>query len=409
MTDGPLILLHQAQVDFLACEEPFAAFVGGIGSGKSFILCYDLLRRVKPGRLYMVIAPTYPMLRDATLRTFADLTRRLGIAVEWVRSESRVRLRRSGAEILFRSADNPETLRGPNLSGIAMDEASLFERDVYDVAIGRLRQGREMGWLRAVFTPKGLNHWSYDVFNTGKPDTALIRAKTVDNPFLPAGFVDKLVGQYGEHSRTARQELGGEFLSAEGADWPADYFDWDGFRFSDWPAELPLRVAFYDPAGVNTSKPGDYHALTLVGIDRDGHVWADAELWRGPDAPAAESVARVDRRCRRFEAEAVGVETNFSEYLIPLFEASLALENARRSGTRMLPPLPLKGVRNTLKKHERVRRELDPRLERRQVHVKRTVGGDLLAAQIRDFPTAEHDDGPDSLAGCLKLAGFLLR
>ncbi len=204
------ILLHPAQVEFLNHEEPFVAFAGGIGSGKSFILCYDMLRRARRGGLYMVIAPTFPMLRDATMRSFFDVTERAGVPVLFNRSEHRATLPKTGAEILFRSADDPERLRGPNLSGVGMDEASLMAREAYEISIGRLRQGGEVGFLRAAMTPKGRHHWTYQVFAGGRPDTALVRCRTSDNPFLPEAFADTIRRQYPDVM--ARQELEGEFI-----------------------------------------------------------------------------------------------------------------------------------------------------------------------------------------------------
>ena len=189
----PTVCLHPVQVDFLNCEKRFAAFCGGIGSGKTFILCYDLLKRIRPNRLYMVAAPSYPMLRDVTIRSFFDLTRRLGIQTSFNKSEHRVTFLKSGAEVLFRSADNPEMLRGPNLSGVWVDEASLMGDEVYKILIGRLRQGAETGVLRACFTPKGPNHWTFRTFNTKQPDTEIFRCATGDNPFLPSDFSWSLI------------------------------------------------------------------------------------------------------------------------------------------------------------------------------------------------------------------------
>jgi hypothetical protein len=64
------VQLHGAQRDFLRSEALYRAFCGGIGSGKSWAGSYDLIKRAKAGRLYMVVAPTYQMLSDSTLRSF---------------------------------------------------------------------------------------------------------------------------------------------------------------------------------------------------------------------------------------------------------------------------------------------------------------------------------------------------
>ena len=52
-----------------------------------------------------------------------------------------------------------------------MDEASLMDYDAFTIAIGRLREAGEQGWLSATFTPKGRQHWTCETFATGRPDT----------------------------------------------------------------------------------------------------------------------------------------------------------------------------------------------------------------------------------------------
>src|SRR5262249_32351590 len=130
------------------------------------------------------------MLSDSTFRMFLALAQELGIveAGDVKRSAPPSILLRTGAEVLFRSADEPDRLRGPNLSGIWLDEASLMPEDAFTVAIGRLREAGEQGWLTATFTPKGRLHWTFETFATGRPDTALFHPRTSHNPFLPEGF-----------------------------------------------------------------------------------------------------------------------------------------------------------------------------------------------------------------------------
>jgi predicted phage terminase large subunit-like protein len=198
---------------FRRSDAPYRGFVGGIGSGKSWVGALDLVRRAAPGRLYMVTAPTYPMLRDASLRSFLAHTDALGYLREFRRGVMTAVLG-NRAEVLFRTADDPDRLRGPNLSGVWMDEASICGQASYEVLIGRLREGGEQGGLSATFTPKGKTHWTYEVFGKGRPDTALFHARTDQNPFLPAGFADRLRLQY--PSELAAQELGGEFVTGGG-------------------------------------------------------------------------------------------------------------------------------------------------------------------------------------------------
>src|SRR5437870_10857683 len=104
------IRLYPAQQAFLRSDALFRAFCGGIGSGKSWAGSYDLIRRAKPGRLYLVVAPTFGMLSDSTFRSFLSLAQELGIVDpgEVKRSAPPSIRLRTGAEVLFRSADEPD-------------------------------------------------------------------------------------------------------------------------------------------------------------------------------------------------------------------------------------------------------------------------------------------------------------
>jgi predicted phage terminase large subunit-like protein len=206
--------LHAVQYAFRHSTALYRGYVGGRGSGKTFVGAYDLLRRAKPGRLYGVYAPSYPMMRDATQRTFLAQARRLSFLRE-LRKADGIAVLGNGAEVLFRSLDDPERARGPNLSGAWIDEASIVPQSAFDIIIASLREGGEQGWLSATFTPKGKQHWTFETFGLGKPDTALFRSKTHENPFLPPEFAHTLAQQY--TSQLAAQELSGEFIDLEGA------------------------------------------------------------------------------------------------------------------------------------------------------------------------------------------------
>ena len=213
MTDHKQILLYPKQREFIDAGSRLRGFVGGIGSGKSYIGAYDLFIRAKANRLYLVIAPTFSMLRDATFRSFREVGEQLGLldAVHRTEFSARIHTKDGGfAEVLFRSGDDPDHLRGPNISGIWMDEASLLVEDAYLIAIGRLREAGEMGWITATFTPKGRAHWTYKVFGTQRTDTTLVHATTNDNPFLHSDFYAETRSHYS--AGLASQELEGHFV-----------------------------------------------------------------------------------------------------------------------------------------------------------------------------------------------------
>jgi len=384
-TRRKVIRIHPAQAAFRQSNALYRAFVGGRGSGKSWVICYDLIRRAERGRTYMVAAPTYPMLFDSEFRTFRGIARDLDVIEDMKFSPPQVRLS-TGAEILFRSADDPERLRGPNLSGVVLMEASLMVRDAYDIAIACLREGGRQGWLSAGFTPKGWAHWTHEIFATGKPDTELFRAKTSQNPFNPPGFADTLRQQYDDGF--AAQELDGEFVDLEGAEWPVSYFG-PQVWFDDWlpSSEYLHTVIGFDPNRGREAKAGDYAALTVVRLDRHYQMWVDASLSNTGDIH--QHVGRGVALGREYPGSSMVVETNIgSELLIAEVE-----RQQRKSNTLF----PVMGYENRVPKLDRIRMKLGPYLARGRFRFRATRGGKMLVAQLQQFPNGEHDDGPDSL------------
>lgn len=269
--------LHAAQQDFLDSEAVYRGFVGGRGAGKSYIGALDLLLRTQDDRLYGVYAPTYGMLKDSSWRSLLMLGRQLRFVKAINLSDMRVTLG-NGAEIIFRSVDNPERARGPNLSGAWLDEASLMDREAYTIIIACLREKGQQGWLSATFTPRGRQHWTYEVFGTGKANTELFHARTADNPFLPASFEADLRAQYPD--QFARQELGGEFVTLQG-----NVFRREWFRVVEVAPEGLKWMRYWDLAA-SVRESADYCASVACALAADGTLYLRDMIrgrWEWPD------------------------------------------------------------------------------------------------------------------------------
>lgn len=392
--------LHREQARFCRSPSLFRGFVGGRGSGKSWVGGYDLLlRAMLLSGVYVATSPTYPKLNDEVIPTVRSIAERLGI---WRSRKFRASPRPSlvlpsGSVIRFRSTDEPDSLRGPNLSGFWMDEASLSDRQAYLIAIACLREKGRMGWLSATFTPKGRSHWTCDVFATGRPDTELFRAHTRENPFLPPNFADVISRQYGgDESLLSRQELGGEFVQLEGAEWPAEYFG-DDLWFVEWPRQLTVRVLALDPSKGQNARVNDYAAFVFLGVDPQGTLWCEADLLRGRGTDFLARTA-VDH-CRAWGPDLFGVEVNFNQQVF----CEMIESEARKQGL----PIPLVGIDNQAPKVVRIRR-LGPYLAQRKIRFADTPGTRLLVQQLAEFPEGAHDDGPDSLEMALRILLELL-
>ena len=257
---------NAGQRRFHASAAAFKCGLAGIGGGKSKALAVEslLLALANPGCSGIIAGPTHAMLVGSTMESFRDsLPRPEGcdrpwgspLVRDWSAREMCLTLaaagnrsRRGSARIRFRSAHDPEHLRGPNLAWFALDEAALCRRQAWEVLIGRVRvrDARRAAGI-AVTTPRGFD-WVYEEFAGGarregeapaepaKAESAreggsagaspslgasplrrcLIRWSTADNAGnLRPGFVEELRAAYPD--RLARQELDAAFESFHGA------------------------------------------------------------------------------------------------------------------------------------------------------------------------------------------------
>jgi phage terminase large subunit-like protein len=275
----------------------YKLFVGGVGSGKTRAGVVEALRQ-PPRSVGMVLAPTYPMLRDATLRTFMDLAQRAGVVRTWHKAEMTLELI-DGKVIMFRSADNPDRLRGPNLSWFWLDEAAMMLADAWLIMLGRLRLDPAKAW--ATTTPRG-NNWLAKLFAAGG-DYEIIRSSTRDNVYLPASFIAGLEQTYTQ--RMMRQEVEGEILEdVEGALWSYDLID--AARVSAAP-DLKRIVVAIDPA-VSAGEGSDETGIVVAGLGHNGHgyVLEDLSGRFSPDTWARRAVEAYHRH----KADRIVAEVN---------------------------------------------------------------------------------------------------
>lgn len=189
-------------------------------------------------------------------------------------------------EVLFRSADDPERLRGPNLSWAYVDEAALCHELTWPIVIGRLREGGKAGPCWLTTTPKGRN-WVWREFVKQRRDNyILFRARTADNPYLAPEFLTDLEAAY--TGDFARQELHGEFVAFEGL----VYEEFDRtIHVSEPSGEFSEIVAGVDWGYTNPA------VVLVVGLNGDRRVSIVEEFYQrrrriGEVVAAAQELAR---------------------------------------------------------------------------------------------------------------------
>lgn len=154
------------QAQFYNAEEKYSGFSGPVGTGKTMALCCRALIEAtnNPGRRGLIGAPTYPMLRDVTIRTMLELLDERGTPFDYMRGQHLLYLKRCRAEIVFRSLENYERLRGANLAWFGVDELTYCHEQAWQRLEARLRDPLANHLCAfAVWTPKGYD-WVYRRF-----------------------------------------------------------------------------------------------------------------------------------------------------------------------------------------------------------------------------------------------------
>jgi predicted phage terminase large subunit-like protein len=187
-------------------------------------------------------------------------------------------------------------------------------------------------------------------------------------------------------------------INPEMCEWPESYFAEDVW-FDEWPAQLALKTMALDPSKGTDARRSDYSAFVMLGVDRHGVIYLEADLAR---RPTPTIVADGVELLRRFQPDAFCIEANqFQDLLAVEFESEI-----RRQGLLIAKPIALE---NQVAKPVRIRR-LGPYLSTRRLRFKNeSPGTKLLVEQLQQFPIADFDDGPDAAEMAIRLAGQLFQ
>lgn len=242
---GEAVVRFAAQKEFVNNPQRASAYIGGLGSGKTFAgIARGLKFSQQPmaqdqfhGPRGCIAAINYPVLEDVVLPQFFEMMDGSGLwktgkqETSWVASKKKARLIagcqcadkhkcKHEASILFRSLDKPNWMRGLELTWYFIDEGRHVTGKSWGVLWGRLRQTgfQKAGWVCS--TPNGFD-WMWEKFHPDSPmrvrGAEWFGASTYQNSdHLPNEYIDELFKEY--EGAFLRQEVFGEFIGVtEGA------------------------------------------------------------------------------------------------------------------------------------------------------------------------------------------------
>ncbi len=199
------ILLTRPQLEFVAAQEQFPAFVGGFGSGKTHAAVMRAialkLKYHKQNVAYYL--PTFDLCRTIAFPRFSEVLETMNIPHKINRSDAFVDFGNFG-QVIFRTMDTPERIIGYEVSDSVVDELDTLPtekaREVWNKIIARNRQKKPDGALNTVAvatTPEGFRFVYERWGKEPRPGYRLIKSSTTLNrKNLPEGYIDTLESNY---------------------------------------------------------------------------------------------------------------------------------------------------------------------------------------------------------------------
>jgi phage terminase large subunit-like protein len=203
------------------------------------------------------------------------------------------------------SAEDPESLRGPQFSAAWCDDLAKWRHAeaTFDMLQFGLRLGERPRQVMTT-TPRPIALLKRLIAD---PFTAITRAGTIANACnLSPSFIETILSRYGG-TQLGRQEIDGEIIEQrEDALWSRRQLE---FCRIDAAPRLARIVVALDPPG-SAARQADACGLIAAGRGEDGSVYVLADETAGGLSPQAWAM-RAIALWRRLQADALVVEINF--------------------------------------------------------------------------------------------------
>lgn len=273
---------HAKQLAFHQSQAKYRAIVTGVGFGKTACGAVEMLLDsiTHPGTLNLILAPTFPMVSNVTIREFLKFCPP-EVILNHNRSQHLITIQAMDgktSEIIYLSGDNEtdiDRVRGLTLGAAYLDEVAICPEYLWQVVAARIRDPNGSGRIWITTTPKGFN-WVYDYFGNkskGTPeDYAIFGGSTEDNPYTPEGYKDTLKAMYA--GAFAKQELYGEFIGFEGLVYSEFRRNVHIVKPEQMPSKFKEIVCGVDWGWTNPT------AVIWAGVDADMRVWLLDEVYQ---------------------------------------------------------------------------------------------------------------------------------
>lgn len=370
----------------------------------------------RPLNVWMLVKD-YPTGKPSTIDTFNEVIRAAGLTrgKEYTYNKTERRWEfANGSIVLFRTAEDPQSLRGAGLDILWMDEAAFIpSADAYNVAYPALTN--RVGAVITTTTPWGKN-WLFEEFFTGSaltdPDEFRVQYTSIDNPHFPREEWERAKARM--HPAMFKQEFMASFDAMEGLSLHGDWLKFwtlaDGDPKQDEQSIKHLfdadtntyRLRVYlgvDPA-ISLADTADYFAMAVIGVTEDNAQAFLLDTFLGRvDFPDQPDLIREWQL--KWRPELIGVEAN-------AFQRALAVQTNRLDTFPGIVPVYSGAGKRAGAKNDRIM-AMSPLFKIGKVRISRRHSD--FIDQWLSFDAAkknQKDDLLDAVEIALSTAGVLL-
>lgn len=268
-------------------NKKYRAYVGGFGSGKTFIGCVDLLNFFgkHPGTRQGYFGISFPSIRDIFYPTFEEAAEMMGFTVVVRESNKEVHVYRNGfyyGTVICRSMDNPASIVGFKVSRALVDEIDVLSKDKAEkawnkiVARMRLKIDGVENSIGVTTTPEGFLFVYHKFKKEPTESYSMVQASTYENEkFLPDDYISSLKETY--PGQLIDAYLMGEFVNLTSGTVYKE-FDRDLHNTDiEWNGREPLHIGM-DFNVCNMS--------AIISVVRDNKVYDVDEIVGAYDTPS---------------------------------------------------------------------------------------------------------------------------
>ena len=208
-------------------------------------------------------------------------------------SENYLKLR-NGSEIIFRSAERYDNIRGYTFDYAVLDEAAFMKAEAWREAI---RPTLAVNGKKVLFlsTPKGRN-WFFELFalSNDNQNYRSYKAPSIDSPYITQDEVND--AKLTLPSNIFKQEYEAEFLDDGGE----VFSNLSNCAFDEWPKHRSTKYF----AGIDLGRQEDFTVVTILNAE-----FQVVDMYRANQKPWDQLVGEIARFVNRYNAAAL-VEVN---------------------------------------------------------------------------------------------------